>query len=443
MLAGGAGVAALFAVPDLSSPGIAYASSSTNGTAQSHLFLYGVPGPTTTRGPSVQSARAPSDTSHAGVPTPHSVATGLTSTPVRSPDGATLALATVDGSTVRLSLIDAKSAGTLAHGTLELPHLPHGSTILATPVPAPNSATVPLVLAISTPTNQRRLDKKSPSGGKTETVTAAKWTTYHAIAYFDRRSGAFSAVHDVDDGPALPLSSAAANAHDLFLWTVKDPAASHSTKRNPAPAPVPRLSVFRLGSAKPRLTTSATGAWPSGEPVATLSTGDVARLVDGRDLEIYSAHTGKASRTRLSALDGSSAKPGTVAMAAQHARKIFITNSAIGRAVIVDAGSGAAESTIKYPAPAGRVQNPATLSSDGRTVYTLGSVKSGGISAYNASTGALTASYSHGNHYVGVHALPSGAVLAVAAADPRLHFFTKTLEPIGTANTPLQVSAVF
>jgi hypothetical protein len=58
-------------------------------------------------------------------------------------------------------------------------------------------------------------------------------------------------------------------------------------------------------------------------------------------------------------------------------------------------------------------------------------------------TGKLVATYSHGSHYSGVYQLPSGTILAVSAANPRLSYFSPELTLLGTTETALQISAVF
>jgi hypothetical protein len=59
-------------------------------------------------------------------------------------------------------------------------------------------------------------------------------------------------------------------------------------------------------------------------------------------------------------------------------------------------------------------------------------------------TGKMTASFSSGNtSYTGLSLLPSGNLLAVTGNNPRLAYFSPTLELLGTANSTLQISAVF
>jgi hypothetical protein len=60
------------------------------------------------------------------------------------------------------------------------------------------------------------------------------------------------------------------------------------------------------------------------------------------------------------------------------------------------------------------------------------------------SSGSLTASYVTGGvHYGGLSVQPNGNVLAVGPAHPRLTYFDPELSLLGTADTNLQISAVF
>ncbi|MGH3155918.1 MAG: hypothetical protein ACRDNF_04995, partial [Streptosporangiaceae bacterium] len=84
----------------------------------------------------------------------------------------------------------------------------------------------------------------------------------------------------------------------------------------------------------------------------------------------------------------------------------------------------------------------AALSPSGDTLFVLGGARTGGISAYDVATGTLTASYSQAHQHSGLYQLPSGTLLAVGPANPRLAFFSSTLSLLGTADTNLHVSAV-
>jgi hypothetical protein len=73
----------------------------------------------------------------------------------------------------------------------------------------------------------------------------------------------------------------------------------------------------------------------------------------------------------------------------------------------------------------------------------LGSVEAGGISAYNAASGKMASSTQAGTHYTGLYELPSGALLAAKDDTPRLSFFDRSLNAIGSADTNLHVVEVF
>ena len=204
--------------------------------------------------------------------------------------------------------------------------------------------------------------------------------------------------------------------------------------------------MLPLGSGTVRLSQPSPGPWPGGEPVSVLPGGDVVRLVDGRDLERYSSHTAAMTRTRLPELDHRSARPGAVTMQPQPDGALFITNPAIGRALVVDpARSVRVTALVDYAPPASRLGGPASkaaLSADGQTLYTLAPAAAGGLMAYHTARGTLRAVFGNGSPYVGVYPLPSGAVLAVSATSPRLHFFTGSLAPVGTTDTALNVVEV-
>jgi hypothetical protein len=126
---------------------------------------------------------------------------------------------------------------------------------------------------------------------------------------------------------------------------------------------------------------------------------------------------------------------------------VFITKPGLGCAVIADpAQEFRVQAQVSFPVPAvplGAPWSKAVLSPSGGTLYVLGGAKAGGLSAYDVATGALTATYSEGTTYAGLYQLPSGTLLAVSAANPRLTFFSSALSPLGTADTSLQISAVF
>jgi len=447
MLAGGIGAGALIALPDLSTPG---ASPAVAPAGSRYVLLYGTPESRPFPGGSVAAALSPVTKSRR-LPAPKSVAAKLAAAPVSSPDQSSVALMTVDrlpaGAKVTLTLVDATSAVVEKQGSLTITGIPDGTNILPTPVFAPGTATIAVVLAITEPSDRRLVSKKDPHHGAPVPMHAVTWTSHHALAYFDSRSGSFAGPFHLGNAPALALTTAAANGSDLFLWTTAEPRPGHPGKGRPRPAPLPWLSVFPLGSGRARVAVPSPAPWPGGEPVATLATSDVARLVNGRTVQVSSAQTGEVTQVTIDALNVIRAKPSAVTMQSRPDGTVFITKPGIGRAVIADpAEEFRVRAEVRFPVPAvplGAPSSKAVLSPSGETLYVLGGAKAGGLSAYDVATGALTASYSHGTTYSGLYQLPAGTLLAVSAANPRLAFFSPALSLLGTADTSLQISALF
>jgi hypothetical protein len=450
MLAGGIGAGALIALPDLSPnrPGARPAASASSGSR--YVLLYGTPESGPFPGGSVAAAMSPVTPSR-GLPAPKSVAAKLAAAPVSSPDQASVALVTVDtvpaGAKVTLTLVDSTSAVVEKQGSLTITDIADGTNILPTPVFAPGTSTIAVVLAITEPSNKRLVSKKDPHNGAAVPMHAVTWTSHHALAYFDRRSGSFAGPFHLRNVPALALTTAAANGSDLFLWTTAEPRPDHSGKSRPRPAPLPWVSAFPLGSGQARVSVPSPAPWPGGEPAVTLPTGDVARLVNGRTVQVSSALTGEVTEVTIDALNVIRAKPSAVTMHSRADGTVFITKPGLGRAVIADpADSFRVQAQVSFPVPGrplGAPWSKAVLSPSGETLYVLGGAKAGGLSAYDVATGALTASYSDGTTYSGLYQLPAGTLLAVSAANPRLTFFSPALSQIGTADTSLQISAVF
>jgi hypothetical protein len=451
LLAGGIGASALIALPDFTRTGGRGARPAASGnSAGRYVFLYGTLQSAASPGGSVATAVTPTSRSRS-LPAAVPVATNLATAPVLSPDQATVALVTVntvpDGSKVTLTLVKTASATVARRGSVTITGVPDGTNILATPVFAPGSATIPLVLAITVPTGQRLVRKLNPHTGSATVRSATTWQTHHALAYFDSATGAFAGPFHLADQPSLALSTAVASAHDLFLWTTREPQPDRTAKSHPKPPPLPQLNVYPLGSAKPRLSVPAPAPWPGGEPVAPLATGDVARLVNGRCLQVCSARTAEVTQFTVKPLNVIRAKPSAVTMQARPDGTLFLTKPGIGRAVVLDpADSFRVTADVTFPEPAAPLGAPwskAVLSPSGDTLFVLGGAGTGGISAYDVATGALNASYSQGRQYAGLYQMPSGTLLAVGATNPRLAFFSSTLSPLGTADTNLHVSAVF
>jgi hypothetical protein len=374
----------------------------------------------------------------------------LAAAPVSSPDQTVTALATVDTvhdeARITLTLLDYTSAAVAQQGSVTVTGVPGEANVLVTPVFAPGSAIVSLVLAITVPAGKRLVRKAHPHTGSLVARLATTWRSYHALAYFDRRSGTMTGPFHLSDEPSLALSTAAANGSDLMLWTTREPQPDDPAEIR-AQALLSRLSVFPLGSGKARLSALAPAPWPGGEPVATLPTGDIARLVRGRHVQVCSARTGEVTEHEIGAFSQARAKPSAVTMQARPDGTVFMTKPGAGAAVIADpADSFRAKAHIRFPVPASPLGAPwskAVLSPSGDTFYTLGPAAAGGLCAYQVGSGKLAASYSEGRHYYGLYQLPSGALLAVRPDNPRLAFFSADLSPLGTADTNLHVSAIF
>jgi hypothetical protein len=351
-----------------------------------------------------------------------------------------------DGAKITLALLDATSAAVARRASVTVTGVPGDANVLVTPVFAPGSAIVSLVLAITKPAGKHLVRKVDPRTGRLVTWWATTWRSHHALAYFDRASGAVAGPFHLPDEPSLALSTAAANSSDLLLWTTREPQPGDPAEVR-AQALRSRLSVFPLGSGTARLSRSVPPPWPGGEPVVTLSTGHIARLVRGRDVQVCSTRTGEVTELGIAAFGLARAKPSAVTMQTRPDGTVFMTKPGAGVAVIADpADSFRTKARIKFPVPASPLGAPwskAVLSPAGETLYALGPAATGGLCAYEVGSGRLTATYSEGRQYDGLYQLPSGTLLAVRPKNPRLAFFSSTLSLLGTADTNLYVSAVF
>ena len=447
---GSLGAGALVALPDLDIGHLSGARPRKSVQAASrYVFLYGTP--ESASGGSLAATRFPVPRVASALgPVTVPVATNLAATPVMSPDQAVTALATVDmvpdGAKITLTLLDATSADVAQHGSVTVPDVPHDANILVTPVFAPGSAIVSLVLAITEPAGRRLARKADPHTGRLASQWATTWVSHHALAYFDQRTGAITGPFHVPGEPSLALTSAAANGSDLVLWTTREPQADDPAEIR-AQASRSRLTVFPLGSGTARLSVPAAPPWPGGEPLITLPTGDVARLVRGRDVQVCSARTGEVTELGIPAFGQARAKPSAITMEARSDGTVFMTKPGAGVAVIADpAKEFRITSAIQFPLPASPLSAPwskAVLCPAGDTCYVLGPAATGGICAYDVRSGKMVGSYSHGRQYAGLYQLPSGALLAVHPENPRIAFFSSDLSPLGTADTNLHVSAVF
>jgi hypothetical protein len=447
VLAGGAGAGALLALPDLGANRRAVgATTSGDSSPEGYAFLYGTPDAKPFSGGGLATAQVPRSRS-ASLPAAIGVASMLATVPVASPDNSAMALMTVDtvpdGAKVTLTLVDAATAGIVRQNSITITGIPEGTNVLATPVFAVGTTIIPVVLAITVPTQSGQMRKWDPVTGTQKTWPATTWRSHHALAYFDSGTGAFSGPFHLADEPTLALTSVAANASDLFVLTTREP----QPGRIPQQPPLPQLHAFPLGSAKARFSVPALGPWPGGEPIVTLASGDVARLVNGRQVQVFNAQTGDVTQLPVAPINVIRAKPSAITMESRPDGTVFITKPGIGRAVIADpAQEFRVKAEVGFPVPAkpmGAPWSKAVLSPSGDTLYAVGSASVGGLSAYDVASGALVAAYSQGHQYSGLHLMPSGNLLAVSAANPRLAYFSPTLAPLGTASTSLQISAVF
>jgi hypothetical protein len=245
--------------------------------------------------------------------------------------------------------------------------------------------------------------------------------------------------------PYLALTDAAADSTHLYLWAVRDYSRIRAGKGAAGPSLTTEFFAIPLGSATPAAATASTGPWPSGEGARILATGHVARVIAGRDLEVYAPADGSLRTVSLAPMhEVAAAKPGAITLEVLPDGNALITNSAVGRATVVDpAARFATVSVVDYP----RVPYPvhgASVSSDGTTLYTLGARNTGGLNGYKLANGALTTSYTHGETYTGVYRLAGGNLLTLTAGQQTgLSFFTPQLERVATATTDVLVGGVY
>ena len=446
MLTGGLGITALIALPDVLAGSPAYASQAAagNSTASTpHFFLYGTTGPRTHAG--VEGHKSPG----AGASPASNVVMGLDLAPVRSADGSTLALVstspTGSARSVTLTLVDTQSGATSSSTTLALPGASSDASILTRPVFA-GPDTVVLLVAVSEPSLPRTI-RKAPATGREAVTTGYTWTTHHQVAYFDRGTSTFSRPYSVRLGsdPYLALTDAAADSTHLYLWAVQDYSRIRAGKGAAHASLTTEFFAIPLGSGTPAVATASRGPWPSGAGAQILATGHVARVVAGRDLELFSPADGSLRSVSLAPMhEVGAAKPGSITFDSLPNGNALVTNSALGRATVVDPSARFATVAVTdYP----RVPYPvrgASVSSDGETLYTLGARDTGGLNAYKLTNGSLTASFTHGETYTGVYQLAGGNLLTLTAGQQTaLSFFTPGLERVATAATDVLVAGVY
>jgi hypothetical protein len=411
------------------------------------VFLYGV-----TDDPSHASLiQAVGSTGAAVAPEVAAVRTGLSATPVLSPDGSLLGLSavtmTAGEARVTVSIVET-TTGTIARSALlTIPGVPADAGILVTPAFAPDSSLVTLVIATTVKTSRRVVSKRDPRTGGTIQVEAGQLRSQHALAYLDLGTGSLAGPFFLGDEGTLALSTAVATDKELFLWTTMDPQALHLTKGYKRAVPLPSISVYPYGSRQARLTVPTAGPWPSSEPAVALPDGDAARLVNARTIQVVSARNGDLSEFALPPLSRTLARPTPATMTVRPDGTVFLTKVRAGRAAIADPARGfTVTRDLQFPVPDRSSAGPlsqAALSGAGDRLYVLGAAATGGLSSYDMATGALVAAYANGTHYTGVYLLPGGELLAVSAANPRLSYFSPELELLGLADTSISIAAVY
>lgn len=435
LLQAGASAAALTISADLMTVAARAASPS------SRFFVYGAADPHTA--PAVSGGRGGSS----GLT---SVVSDLAAAPVRSQDGTAIACATLNqtssDATVGIGIVSAASGTVTARGSVYLPDVPADSYVLVTPAFAPDASMLALVLSVSVPTDRATITKVDPTTGKPATLDVIDRASHHEIAYFDCSSGAVSGPFDLADGPSLARVNAATDGHQLYVWSLADPRDYTLTKKPQGSGLTPQLSLFEVGQGKPRLQLPAPGPWPvNREPLAVVSSGEVARMAFSREVELYSPQTGVQRRIAPTALQPGSAQPGAPTMDVLTDGSVLLTNAAIGSALVADPTSDwAAQDTVSFPAPEGAAGagRKIAISEDRQTLYAVAPRLAGGISAYDVSSGALVASYSNGADYRALRALSDGSVVAVSTKNPKVTVFDPSLKPVSQFTTATYVADV-
>jgi hypothetical protein len=420
-------------------PSVAASDAST-------FFLFGLPTTDPAQPPFLQATTA-SGSQISLAP----VATQLAAIPVKSPDQRLLGLVSIAEDTeiqLSVSFLDAGSGATTSQGTLDLVGVPQGTSLLITSSFAADSTTLCLILSITVPTPTGMITKPDPVTGGVLQLAGATWVSHHALVYFDGSTSAFTGPFDLADAPSLARVNVTASDTDVYVWTMDEPAAIFRMKGAEGPMPTPRLSVFPLGLGTPRVIVAAPDAWPvNGEPCLPLGSGQIARLVYGTDLEIYSAGDGTMTRFPIPPLAEIGAKPSAPTMELRENGTIFLSAPAIGRAVVVDPSkSFGVLANVSYRPPlyaAGAPSGKAALAAAGDLLYVLGDTQVGGVAAYNVISGLVQQSYTDDRHYSGLHILPSGNLVAVAPTSPRLTILSGTLASIAQMDPELDVVAVY
>src|SRR5215469_6088037 len=309
MLSGSAGAAAVVAIPDMFKHATSKVSEPKPGSAGAFFYIFG-----NQTSSALDRAVQAGSGSREGIraASPHLVATKLAALPVKSTDGEFIVLVAKNqmssSAELKVKVLNARSAACIAEGALTLERIPADAHLLVKPVISSDSRVVALVLSISLATNKTSVNKVDALTNKSMWIPTASWVSHHAIAYFWLDRQTFTGPYDLSDAPSLANTTAICDTSDLFLWTVEELAARSLQKG--VLSPIPRLSVFPIGSGTARRSIPVPGPWPGGEPVVKLPTGEIARLVDreGR-MQLYSPRTGRIRIADVSGLDAGSARP--------------------------------------------------------------------------------------------------------------------------------------
>jgi len=416
-----------------------------DGGGSATFFLYGLPTSDAKLPGAIRSAVADGATLRLA-----SIASELAALPIKSPDGGWLALTSIsqDGADAALtvSLLDTTTGTTSLRRTCKLPNVPADASLLVTPAWAVDSTVLCLVLSITVPTWTGLITKVDPLTGAGVDVQTANWRSHHELLYFDGKKGDFIGPLDLDDAPSLASVNAVATDKELFLWTIDEPASFIREKGSDA-APSTRLSVFSLGSGKPGRVMSAPGPWPvNGEPVLPLGTGQVGRLVYGTDLHVYSSTDDSIQGVNFPQLTVA-ARPSAPTIESRKDGTLFISAPVLGQALIVDpAKEFSIITSVSYPPPlyaGGAPDSKAALSASGDTLYVLGDPQTGGLAAYDTASGKIRDAFASAQQFSGVQLLQDGNILAVAPDAPRLGVFGPDLNSIFSADTDIDVVAIF
>ena len=356
ILAGGIGAGALIALPDLGSSGHSGVRPTvSDGAAFRHAFLYGTPDPGSSPGASVVAVLCPASRA-APRHGPVKVATNLAAAPVSSPDETTTALTTVhrvdDGARVTLTLIDAASAAIAQQGSVTVTGVPDGANILRDPGLRPWLPDYRPSPGHHGASEQARDTQGGPAHRRGDEPVGDYLEVASCAGLFRPRQ---RRLH----GTVSPLRRAVSRVvhrgrQQLRFGAVDDQgAAAQRSCREPGPSAAVPGGRVPLGSGRARFSGPTPAPWPGGEPVVPLPNGDVARLVRGRDVQVFSARTGTVTELAVAPLSRDRAKPSAVTMQGRPDGTVFMTKPGVGVAVIADpADSSRAKAHLGFPVPA-------------------------------------------------------------------------------------------